>query len=293
MQANHTISPKTALVMEGGAMRGMFTCGVIDVLLRHDIRFDGAAGISAGAVFGCNFKSRQPGRPIRYNKRYCRDPRYCSVRSLLRTGDLYGADFCYRRLPDELDVFDRKAYRENPMAFYVGATDVDTGRCVYHKCADGGDSDMLWFRASASMPVVSRPVAVDGYLLLDGGISDAVPYAYMDKLGYARDMIVLTQPKGYRKKPASHPALMRLLLRKYPAVADAMARRHEMYNRQMEEIDEREASGRSLVIRPPRALGIGRTEKDPDALERVYRLGVAEAENRLAEIRDWAGLRRG
>ena len=146
---------------------------------------------------------------------------------------------------------------------------------------------MLWFRASASMPVVSRSVAVDGYLLLDGGISDAVPFAYMEKMGYVRDLIVLTQPKGYRKKPASHPALMRLLLRRYPAVADAMAHRHEMYNRQMEEIDQREASGRSLVIRPPRALGIGRTERDPDALERVYRLGVSEAEHRLAEIREW------
>ncbi len=150
---------------------------------------------------------------------------------------------------------------------------------------------MLWLRASASMPVVSRPVAADGYLLLDGGISDAVPYAYMEGLGYARDLIVLTQPKGYRKKPASHPALMRLLLRKYPAVADAMARRHEMYNRQMDEIDRREASGRSLVIRPPRALGISRTEKDPDALERVYRLGLSEAEHRLAELRDWVERR--
>ena len=130
---------------------------------------------------------------------------------------------------------------------------------------------------------------MDGYLLLDGGISDAVPFAYMEKMGYERDMIVLTQPKGYRKEPASHPALMRLLLRRYPAVADAMARRHEMYNRQMEEIDRREASGRSLVIRPPHALGIRRTEKDPDELERVYRLGVSEAENRLAEIRDWVG----
>lgn len=103
---------KTALIMEGGAMRGMFTCGVMDVLMEHGITFDGAAGISAGAVFGCNFKSRQIGRPIRYNKRYCRDPRYCSLRSLIRTGDLYGADFCYRELPDILDPFDRKAPAE-------------------------------------------------------------------------------------------------------------------------------------------------------------------------------------
>ena len=275
---------KTALIMEGGAMRGMFTCGVLDVLMERGIAFDGAAGISAGAAFGCNFKSRQPGRALRYNKRFSRDPRYCSMRSLLRTGDLYGADFCYRAIPEELDVFDRQAFRDNPMAFFVGATDVYTGACVYHECRDGGPEDMLWLRASASMPVVSRPVAVDGRMLLDGGISDAVPYAFMEGMGYDRNVIILTQPQGYRKRPASGLPLMRLLMRRYPKTAQAMAVRHEMYNRQMEEIDRREAGGLALVIRPPQPLGIRRTEKDPEALERVYRVGVQEAQRRLPEI---------
>ena len=278
------MTDRTALILEGGAMRGMFTCGVIDVLMRHRISFDGAAGISAGAVFGCNFKSGQIGRPVRYNKKYCADPRYCSLRSLLRTGDLYGADFCYRELPDELDVFDRKAFRENPMPFYAGATDVNTGRCVYHLCADGGAEDMLWLRASASMPVVSRPVEIGSLKLLDGGISDAVPYAHMESLGYRRNLIVLTQPAGYRKKPAPLRPLLRLLLRKYPRAAGAMAVRHEMYNRQMEEIDRREASGQALVIRPPEPLGIGHTEKNPDELERVYQTGVREAEKHVPQI---------
>ena len=124
---------KTGLIMEGGAKRGMFTCGVTDVLMENHISFDGAAGISAGAVFGCNFKSGQAGRAIRYNKKYCNDPRFCSIRSLLKTGDLYGADFCYRELPDELDPFDRAAFRDNPVEFYVGATDVKTGECIYHR----------------------------------------------------------------------------------------------------------------------------------------------------------------
>ena len=276
---------KTALILEGGAMRGMFTCGVLDVLMQNGVAFDGAAGISAGAVFGCNYKSGQAGRAIRYNKRYCSDPRYCSLRSLITTGDLYGADFCYRELPDELDVFDRRAFRENPMAFYVGATDVETGECVYHACTDGGEADMLWLRASASMPLVSRPVAVDGRRLLDGGISDAVPCACMEGLGYRRNVIVLTQPKGYRKQPASGQALTRLMLRRYPAVVRAMAVRHEMYNGQMEAIDAREAAGTALVIRPPEPLGIRRTEKRPEELERVYRIGVREAEKRLEAVK--------
>ena len=281
---------KTALILEGGAMRGMFTCGVTDVFLENGIEFDGAAGISAGAVFGCNFKSRQAGRAIRYNKRYGRDPRYCSLRSLLKTGDLYGVDFCYRQIPDVLDPFDRTAFRENPMAFYVGATDVVTGEAVYHRMTDGGDADIQWMRASASMPLVSRPVALEDRLLLDGGIVDAVPFAYMEGLGYDRCVAVLTQPKGYRKPPIRGMALFRLGLRKYPAVADAMAVRHERYNAQMRQIDEREAAGALLVIRPESSLGISRTEGNPDELERVYRLGRAQGEKRLEAVR--AYLRR-
>ena len=277
---------KTALIMEGGAMRGMFTCGVMDVLMEHGITFDGAAGISAGAVFGCNFKSRQIGRPIRYNKRYCRDPRYCSLRSLIRTGDLYGADFCYRELPDRLDPFDRKTFAQHPMRFYVGATDVESGRCVYHLCVDGGEKDMRWFRASASMPVVSRPVEIDGHAYLDGGISDAVPYAYMEQQGYHRNVIILTQPKGYRKKPGNS-SVMGLFLRRMPKIREAMACRHEMYNRQMEALDRMEAEGTALIIRPPEDLRIGHRETNPEELERVYQIGRGEASRCLSAIQSW------
>ena len=277
---------KTALIMEGGAMRGMFTCGVMDVLMENRIQFDGAAGISAGAVFGCNFKSRQIGRPVRYNKKYCRDSRYCSIRSLIRTGDLYGADFCYRELPDVLDPFDRKTFADNPMEFYAGATDVATGKCVYHLCMDGGERDMLWLRASTSMPVVSRPVEIDGQVYLDGGISDAVPYAFMEHQGYDRNVIVLTQPKGYRKKPEAL-SIMKLFLRRLPKTCEAMEHRHEMYNRQMDELDRMEAEETALIIRPPEDLKIGHTEKNPEELERVYQIGRGETMRRLAEIQSW------
>ena len=283
LQGGHIV--RTGLIMEGGAMRGMFTCGVIDVLMENNIRFDGAAGISAGAVFGCNFKSRQVGRPLRYNKKYCNDPRYCSIRSLLKTGDLYGADFCYRELPDRLDPFDREAFRKDTTEFYVGATDVKTGKCVYHKCTDGGDVDIKWLQASASMPIVSKPVAVDGYLLLDGGISDSVPYEYMENIGYHRNLIILTQPDGYRKHKSSALPFIKLILCKYPAIAKAMAERHEMYNRQMEEINQREKNGVSFVIRPSAPLGIRRIENHPDELERVYQLGRQETEVALPQLK--------
>lgn len=281
------ISVKRGLVLEGGAMRGMFTCGVLDVFMENDIEFDGAAGISAGATFGCNIKSKQPGRALRYNLKYCKDWRYCSVRSLIKTGDLYGAQFCYHDIPDKLDIFDRETFKNNPMEFYLAATDVETGRPVYHKCTDGGELDILWMRASASMPAVSHLVEINGRKFLDGGITDAVPFKFMEYKGYNRNVIVLTQPEGYRKEKSKATAMFDVMLRKYPNAAKAMRRRPQMYNKQMSDIKLREISGAALVIRPMESLGISRTENDPGELQRVYDLGREVAENRLSEIQDY------
>ena len=278
---------KTGLIMEGGAMRGMFTCGVIDVFLEQGVEFDGSAGISAGATFGINYKSRQKGRALRYNLKYSRDPRYCSLRSLLRTGDLYGADFCYRELPEVLDPFDHETFIRNPMAFWVGATDVHTGRILYHRCTDGYAEDVAWIRGSASMPLVSRPVEAGDKLLLDGGIVEPLPLHFMEKQGYDRNVLILTRAKGYRKKPSPFLLPMRLALSEYPRVAEALELRPWRYNALMEEIGRREAAGELLVIRPPRDPGIGRTEKNPRELERVYRMGREEALSRLEEVKAW------
>jgi len=276
---------KKGLVMEGGAMRGMFTCGVIDVFMENNIEFDGAAGVSAGAVFGCNYKSRQIGRPIRYNKKYCRDWRYCSMKSLRKTGDMYGAEFCYHALPDTLDPFDREAFKANPMEFYVGALNVENGETLFHRCTDGGANDIEWMRASASMPLVSQIVEADGYKLLDGGINCPVPYKYMESLGYDRNVIVLTQPEGFQKPKSAALPLIRLKLRKYPALIHVMEVRHLVYNEQTKEIAALEKAGKVIVLRPPEPLGISRTEKDPEELERVYQLGRSVAAGRLEEIK--------
>lgn len=275
---------RTGLVLEGGAMRGMFTAGVLDVLMAQGIRFDGGIGTSAGAVFGCNYKSGQMGRAIRYNKRFCRDWRYCSFRSLLLTGDLYGADFAYRRLPEELDPFDHAAYASSPMAFYVTATDMRTGKAVYHLCDKGGREDIEWMRASASMPMLSRPVMLDGMALSDGGTADSIPLHWMQDQGYDRCVVVLTQPQGFVKQPNSALPLMRVLLRRWPALVDALAHRHEGYNDTLRYIAEEEAAGRVLVIRPAAPLAIGAMCHDPAELERVYQLGRTQAEAQLADV---------
>ena len=277
---------KTGLILEGGAMRGMFTCGVTDVFMENGIKFDGAAGISAGAVFGCNIKSGQNRRAIRYNMKYSKDSRYCSIWSLVTTGDMYGADFCYHKIPDELDLFDRETFKSDPMEFYVGATDVETGRAVFHRCSDGMSRDIEWFRASASMPIASQIVEVDGYKLLDGGIVCAVPYRFMQKRGYNRNVIILTQPKGFVKKKSALMPMIEMTMGKYPELVKAMRVRHEMYNKQMQEIAELEDNG-TIVIRPPASLGISRTESDPAELRRVYLLGRKTGKKRLEEVREY------
>lgn len=278
---------KRGLILEGGAMRGMFTSGVLDVLMENGIEFDGAIGVSAGATFGCNIKSRQPGRAIRYNKRFSHDWRYCSLRSLLTTGDLYGADFCYNELPKHLDLFDFDTYRSNPMEFWVVASDCETGKPVYKRLDTCNNSDLAWMRASASMPAVSRIVEIDGRKLLDGGITDSIPLAYFESIGYDRNVVVLTQPETYRKGPNRLMWLMRLILRRYPMIVKALRDRHLEYNQTTANVRQRAAQGDVLVICPDKPLGISRTEKNPDELQRVYDEGRRIASSQLDRIRQF------
>lgn len=281
------MSQKTGLVMEGGAMRGLFTAGVLDVMMENGIEFDGAMGVSAGAVFGCNFKSGQIGRSIRYNMRFCDDPRYCSVQSLIKTGDLYGVQFCYDEIPNKLDPFDAEAYRNNPIPFYAVCTNVETGKAI-HKRLDNGDAkDMEYFRASASMPIVSRIVEVDGYKLLDGGITDSIPLSSMERRGYPKNVVVLTQPLGYVKEKSGMLPLIRVAMRRYPNIIKAMKVRHIRYNKQTAYVRGQELAGNAFVIRPPYPLGISRTEDDPAQLRRVYDLGRAEMEKQLTALKEF------
>jgi len=276
---------KTGLVLEGGAMRGLFTAGVMDVLMENGVEFSGAIGVSAGAVFGCNYKSRQIGRVLRYNLRFCRDPRYSGFRSLFLTGDYYGADFCYRRIPEELDPFDLEAYRANPMAFYAVCTDVESGEPVYPRCELGNGEDLLWFRASASMPLVSRTVKIHGQGYLDGGIADSIPLKKFEEMGYGKNVVVLTQPRNYIKEPSRSFSLMKIALRKYPALLRVIEDRPRAYNASTAYVKEREAAGRAFVISPDAPLPIHRTENDPEKLKACYDLGRAAARRRLEELR--------
>lgn len=276
---------KRGLVLEGGAMRGLWTAGVIDVMMEHDIWPDGLIGVSAGAAFGCNYKSRQVGRAIRYNTKYARDSRYSGLKSWLTSGNYYNAEFGYHTMPKELDVFDDDAFNKNPMAFYVVCTDVLTGNPVYQLLSEATEETYDWIRASASMPLASKVVELQGRKLLDGGVADSIPLEYFESIGYHRNVVILTQPAGYQKEHNKLMALMRLSLRHYPKMIEAMDKRHLMYNRQLQYVAQAEQEGRCLVIRPEGKIPIGHISHDASQMRLVYEQGRRVGEKYLDRIK--------
>lgn len=276
---------KKGLVLEGGGLRSLFSAGVIDVMMENQITFDGIIGVSAGATFGSNYKSGQIGRALRYNIALKDDPRYISWRSFFKTGDLVGAEFSYHVMPTELDIFDYEAFRQNPMEFHIVCTDAETGEPVYKQLDIMDYEGLEWVRASASMPIVSKPVPLKGRKLLDGGIADSIPLKHFQELGYERNIVVLTQPKGFFKKRTKLMPLFHLTMRKYPAIIKAMGRRHLMYNEQLRYLAEEEKKGNILLIYPEDSLPIGRTELNEEKMRKVYQMGRNAAEEQLLKIK--------
>jgi predicted patatin/cPLA2 family phospholipase len=276
---------KKGLVLEGGAMRGLFTAGIIDVMMEAGIEPDGIIGVSAGAAFGCNYKSRQPGRAIRYNTRFAKDARYSGIWSLLKSGDYFNAEFGYHIIPKQYDVFDDEAFDKNPMEFIVVCTDVETGKPVYQQLTRADYDTYEWIRASASMPLASKVVELAGLKLLDGGVADSIPLAYAESIGYDRNVVILTQPEGYQKEHNPFMPLMRLALRKYPHMIEAMDTRHLMYNRQLEFVSQAEREGRCLVIRPKQKIPIGHISHDPENMRQVYDMGRDMGKEKLNDIK--------
>lgn len=275
----------TGLVLEGGAMRGMYTAGVLDVFMENGITFDGVIGVSAGAIAGCSYVSGQWERTIRYNVKYCRDKRMMSFYSLLTTGDLVGTQFCYHEIPERLDPFDNEAFQASPMAFYVTCTNLETGEPEYIRLTDM-QAQIDYMRASASMPYVSHIVDMEGKKLLDGGCSDSIPLRKFLELGYGRNVVVLTRPAGYRKAPEK-TSLAPVFYRKYPNFVRLLQNRAANYNRQVEDIQALEREGKIFVIRPETPLEIGRMCHDPEIILKAYRRGRADAIKQLDAMRRW------
>lgn len=278
---------KTGLVLEGGAMRGLFTVGVIDVLMENNIKFNGAIGVSAGAAFGCNYKSGQIGRVIRYSKRFANNKKYASLWSLLTTGDYFGAEYAYHFIPNKLDIVDFETFRNNPMEFWAVATNVGSGKAVYRQLNTLDYEELEFVRASASMPLVSNIVKLNGQRLLDGGVADSIPLAFFQKQGYQRNVVVLTQPKGYRKQPNKLMPLMHLQLHRHPKMLKALAERHIMYNKEVDLVLQEERKGNVFVLQPQIKLTIGHTSHNPKKMQETYEHGRKVATEELERLKQF------
>ncbi|MBO5497811.1 MAG: patatin family protein [Bacteroidales bacterium] len=274
----------TALVLEGGGLRGVFTCGVLDCFMDHGIRFPFAVGVSAGACNGLSYMSGQRGRAKASNIDLMDEYHYVGFRYLLTQGCIMDFKLLFEDFPEKIIPYDYDAYFSNPDRFVMVTTNCLTGQAEYmeEKSDPGRVMDIV--RASSSLPFVSRITYVDGIPMLDGGIADSVPVEYAFSQGYDRMVVVLTRNRGYRKKDSAMP-LSKIIYRKYPLLQKALSERNSLYNKTMDMIESLEEEGRIIVIRPQKPVEVGRMEKDTARLSALYDEGYAVASAVLPQIR--------
>ena len=277
---------KTCLVLEGGGLRGIYSAGVLDEMFKDKIKVDAIIGVSMGALIGINYKSKQPERAIRYNLRYCNDKRYIGLRSLLKTGNIANKEFAYYKVPNELDKFDYDTYKKSKMKMYVTVTNLETGEAEYIEVKDAKDNNIEYFRASSSIPGVSRIVEIDSNKYLDGGMADSIPVKKAIELGYDRIIVILTRPIEYRKKD-SKMKWLQTRYKKYPKFQKLISTRNKRYNKQVEEILRLEKDNKIFCIRPSKGIKIGRMEKDERTILKQYNLGREDYSNIREELKKY------
>ena len=272
----------TALVLEGGGLRGVFTCGVLDCFMDHGITFPFTVGVSAGACNGLSYMSGQRGRAKASNIDLMDKYHYVGFRYLLTQRCIMDFKLLFEDFPEKIIPYRYDSYFANPDRFVMVTTNCLTGKAEYHEEKSDPSRVMDMVRASSSLPFVSKITFVDGVPMLDGGIADSIPVEYAFSQGYERQVVVLTRNKGYRKKESSMP-LAKIIYRKYPHLQEALAERNAIYNRTMDMIERLEEEGRLTVIRPIRKLEVSRMEKDTKKLTSLYQEGYDEA-NRLLPL---------
>lgn len=274
-----------ALVLEGGAMRGQYTAGVLDLFMQHHIQFKTVIGVSAGALCATNYIANQPGRTNLVNTRYRDDRDYISLRRALHRQDIINLDYLFEPHGGDWQDFDEYAYRTSPMAFIPVATGLATGQAQYFHHPQGKDlrADL---KASSAMPFVSNPVFTGLGLCLDGGVADSIPYAYARACGFDKIVVVRTRPRGYRKTSTS--AVLRQAYQRafsdYPAFAKTAIARPDMYNRQADELLQLEHTGHAFVIAPRQPVTVGRLEHDVSKLATLHATGLADANVQLSAM---------
>lgn len=277
---------QAGLVLEGGGMKGLYTAGVLDFFLDKELEFSSVYGVSAGACHMCSFLSRQRGRALDVSIDYLDTDYYCSVKSLLTTGDLFNVDMCYHLIPEELYPYDYQAFdRYEGKAFSV-VTNIGTGQAEYLQIHDmKADIDMI--RASASLPLVSRSVKIGENYYLDGGLADSIPIRQSMRDGNRKNIVVMTKEEGYVRKPSSQLGLIKLRYPRHPKVYECMAERHIQYNTTLKFLEEQKKAGQVFVIRPKKASQVGRIEKDAEKLRALYEEGYQDAAGCYAEMMEY------
>lgn len=280
---------KSILVLEGGGLRGLFTAGVLDILMEQNIKVDAIIGVSAGALFGINYLSKQPGRVIRYNKKYGNDKRYMGFHSLLTTGNIMNKEFCFNKLVKELDPFDFETYKKSKTKLYAVVTNVDTAKAEYIPITDLNDSvQMEYLRASGSMPLVSKIVNVDGHKYLDGAVADSIPVLKAIDMKYDKIIVVKTRVDNYSMPHKKRP-YAKFWYRKYPKFLKAFINRDVMYNETLKTIDKLNKDKKIFVIKPSREIKISRVEKDPNIMDLQYNLGRDDCLTCLDSLKAFIG----
>ena len=275
------INDKTALVLEGGGLRGVFTCGVLDCFMDYKIRFPFVVGVSAGACNGLSYMSGQRGRAKSSNIDLMDKHHYVGIRYLLTQGCIMDFKLLFEDFPEKIIPYDYEAYFSNPTRFVMVATNCLTGKAEYFEEKSSSERIMSIVRASSSLPYVTKITYVDGVPMLDGGIVDSIPIQYALDQGYKDMVVILTRNKGYRKKEGKM-RVAKAFYRKYPALQKALQERNAVYNRTMALVESLENKGKIIVIRPMKPVVVGRMEKDTSKLTALYEEGYAIAENMIA-----------
>lgn len=267
---------KTAIVCEGGGMRGSYTAGVLQSFMEAGFVADELVGVSAGASNGVSYVSGQMGRGYRTNVDYAGDKQYCSVGNFVRTGSIFGMDYVFGEIPEKLDPFDYDAFYASPCQFFAGATDVNTGQPVFFSKEEVTAPDIKVIRASCSMPVLAPIVEYKGGKYLDGGVSAPIPIEKALQDGCEKLVVILTRPRGYTKAPQGGRPIYKYLYRHYPNMIKAIEVRHLVYNHTLERLARLEEQGKAIVIAPAQALEVDRLGKDRDKLIQAYEYGHAD-----------------
>ncbi|RSD28709.1 patatin-like phospholipase family protein [Mesobacillus subterraneus] len=278
---------ESGLILEGGGMRGAYTAGVLDYFLEKELFLPYVIGVSAGACQGSSYVSRQPGRNKQVTVDYVSHPEYISYRNLFLKKELFGMDFIFDKLPNELVPFDFKTFNSATEKFLVGTTDCLTGEPVYFEKNEVPDDFLKIIRASSTLPFMAPAIPFGNRILMDGGIADPIPIRKAQSDMVKKNVIVLTKPKGYRKKKSSFSWLPRYVYKEYTGLNQALATRYKIYNETLDYIEELEAKQEVFVIRPSQDLKVGRVERNPSKLTQLYDLGYEDAKKDFACLADW------